>query len=142
MDTTRQSAVAYPAKGRLNTSVPVVVIAPGFHGHAIARTLGRLGVPVYGVHADAGSPAARSRYWRRNYCWDIERADPEESVEWLLELGRKIGSRPILIPTDDKSCVFLADYASVLREEFLFPNQPAGLTRLLSNKETMYYLCK
>lgn len=142
MDDTMQPIAAFPEKGRLNTSVPVVVIAPGFHGHAIARTLGRLGVPVYGVHADRSSPAARSRYWRKNYFWDIEGAKPEESVKWLLELARKIGSRPILIPTDDKSCVFLADYANVLKEEFLFPNLPAGLTRLLSNKETMYYLCK
>jgi len=29
-------------KGQVNTSVPVVVIAPGYHGHAIARSLGRL----------------------------------------------------------------------------------------------------
>jgi predicted ATP-grasp superfamily ATP-dependent carboligase len=126
----------------LNNSVPVVVIAPGYHGHAIARSLGRLGVPVYGVHADSGSPAAKSRYWRENYIWDIATAFPEESVDWLLRLARKIGSPPILIPTDDNSCVFLADRAEELRDGFLFPNQPSGLTRLLSNKEQMYRLCK
>ena len=126
----------------MNNTVPVVVIAPGYHGHAIARSLGRLGIPVYGVHADSGSPAARSRYWRENYIWDISTASPKESVNWLLRLSRKIGSRPILIPTDDYSCVFLADHAEDLRDEFLFPNQPGGLTRLLSSKEQMYYLCK
>ena len=51
-------------KKQLDTSVPVVVIAPGYHGHAIARSLGRLGVSVYGVHGDHSSPAASSRYWR------------------------------------------------------------------------------
>src|SRR5690242_227861 len=56
----------------LDNSTPVVVIAPGFHGHAIARSLGRLGVAVYGVHADPHSPAARSRYWRKNFIWNIE----------------------------------------------------------------------
>jgi len=129
-------------KGGLDTSVPVVVIAPGFHGHAIARSLGRLGVPVYGVHAGPRSPAARSRYWRENFTWDIEKSAPEETVDRLLCLGKKIGSRPILVPTDDKSCVFVAEHADVLKREFLFPHQPAGLTRLLSNKQTMYYLCK
>ena len=131
--------------GRLDTSVPVLVIAPGFHGHAIARSLGRLGVPVYGIHADRRSPAARSRYWRENFFWDIEKADPQASVDYLLQLGKRIGSpssRPILVPTDDKSCVFMAEYADVLRDRFLFPNQPPGLTRQLSNKQTMYYLCK
>ena len=77
-------------KNRLDTSVPVVVIAPGYHGHSIARSLGRLGVPVYGVHADARSPAARSRYWRKNFVWDTTKASPADLVDWLLQLGRKI----------------------------------------------------
>lgn len=127
---------------RIDTSVPVVVIAPGYHGHGIARSLGRLGVPMFGVHADTRSPAARSRYWRKNYAWDLAKASPEESVDWLLRLSRTIGMRPILIPTDDDSCVFIADHAVVLREGFLFPNQPAGLTRALSSKKQMYFLCK
>jgi len=127
---------------KIDTSVPVVVIAPGYHGHGIARSLGRLGVPVYGVHADHRSPAARSRYWRENFYMDMNEASSEESVDWLLGLSRKIGSRPILIPTDDYSCIFVADFADVLKEGFLFPNQPAGLARSLSNKEKMYYLCK
>jgi D-aspartate ligase len=59
-----------------------------------------------------------------------------------LQLSQKIGSRPILFPTDDHSCVFLADHAEVLKEAFRFPNQPAELTRALSNKQEMYYLCK
>lgn len=126
----------------MDNSVPVVVIAPGFHGHAIARSLGRWGVPVYGVHADKHSPAAASRYWRKNFVWDIEKASPEASIDWLLQLGRKIGSRPLLLPTDDHSCVFLSDHTETLKETFLFPNQPAGLTRALSNKREMYYLCK
>ncbi len=143
MEASRQKPLAaHPVKDGLNTSVPVVVIAPGFHGHAIARSLGRLGVSVYGVHADSRSPAARSRYWRKNYFWDIEKAAPEDSVDWLLQLGKKIGSRPILIPTDDDSCVFVADHADALKEGFLFPDQPAGLARSLSSKQSMYYLCK
>lgn len=126
----------------MNTSVPVVVIAPGQHGHTIARSLGRLGVPIYGVHADSRSPAARSRYWRENFIWDIAKAAPEESIDQFLRISRKIGTRPILIPTDDDSCVFVADHASELKEGFLFPNQPIGLTRSLSSKKQMYFLCK
>lgn len=141
-ETSQKPAAAYSESGRLDTSVPVVVIAPGYHGHAIARTLGRLGVTVYGVHADRRSPAASSRYWRENFIWDIEKAAPEETVDWLLRLGRKIGSHPILIPTDDGSCVFVADHAGALKEEFLFPDQPVGLARSLSSKQSMYYLCK
>jgi len=129
---------------RLDTSVPVVVIAPGYHGHDIARSLGRLGVSVYGVHTDHNSPSARSRYWRRNFFWDITEPtiSPEASVDWLLNLGQKFDSRPILLPTDDYSCVFVADHSDALKESFLFPDQPPGLVRALSNKQNMYHLCK
>lgn len=126
----------------LDNAIPVVVIAPGFHGHAIARSLGRLGVPVYGVHADPHSPAARSRYWRKNFLWNIEKAAPADTLDWLLQLGHTLGSRPILLPTDDHSCVFLDDCARALQEVFRFPQQPPGLIRALSNKQSMYYLCK
>ena len=131
----------------MDISVPVVVLAPGYHGHNIARSLGRLGVPVYGIHADPRSPAARSRYWEGNFTWDTARGTPEESVDRLLQIGGKIGSMersaiPILIPTDDSSCMFVADHAPALKEGFLFPDQPPGLARSLSSKERMYFLCK
>jgi D-aspartate ligase len=132
-----------PEQDRLNTSVPVVVINHyDGHGHNVAQSLGRLGIPVYGVHADAHSPAARSRYWRENVNWDFEKASADESVDWLLQLARRIGPCPILIPTSDSSCLFVADHAAALREGFLFPNQPAGLARSLSSKKQMYGLCK
>lgn len=127
---------------RVAHDVPAVVIAPGYHGHAIARSLGRLGVPVYGVHGDSRSPAARSRYWRGNYFRDLSAQTPEESLAWLLDLGAKIGGRPVLIPTDDHSCVLLADYTDALSERFRIPHLPAGLIRRLSDKKEMYYLCK
>jgi D-aspartate ligase len=130
-------------KERLQTAVPVVVINHyDGHGHNVAQSLGRLGIPVYGVHADAHSPAARSRYWRENLSWNFEKASADDSVAWLLQLARRIGSRPILIPTSDSSCLFVADRATALKEGFLFPHQPAGLARALSSKKQMYGLCK
>lgn len=131
-----------PGVERLDTSVPVVVIAPGFHGHGIARTLGRLGIPVYGIHAGRQSPAARSRYWRGNFYRDVLNDDADTALDWLLDLSHKIGSRPILLPTDDHSCVFLADHADSLKAGYRFPDQPPGLTRALSNKQAMFQLCK
>ncbi len=122
--------------------MPCVVICPGYYGHGIARSLGRLGIPVYGVHQARNSPAVYSRYWKRNFFWDLNRATGEASVDWLLQTAGEIGRKAILIPTDDHSCVFVNDHAEALREKYLFPEQPAGLTRALSNKEQMYFLCK
>lgn len=135
---------SHSKRDSLDTSVPVVVITWGDYGfeHCIARSLGRLGIPVYGVRSNPRSPGARSHYWRENLIWDIRKASPDESVDWLLQLARKLGMRPILIPTGDICCLFVEDNAARLKQGFLFPNQPAGLARSLSSKKQMYFLCK
>jgi predicted ATP-grasp superfamily ATP-dependent carboligase len=99
-------------------------------------------VPVYGVHADRRSPAARSRFWSRNAFWNLDGARPEDSVAWLLNLAEQVGETPILLPTDDESCLFVADHAPALRQRYRFPDQPDGLARELVSKRTMYELCK
>lgn len=126
----------------IDTSTPCVVLCPGFHGHGAARSLGRLGVPVYGVHSDPNSPTASSRFWRKNYFWDISATSNQDSLDMFLQLGQKIGSRPILIPSDDHACLFVDENAEALSRVYQFPRQPVGLTQALSNKKTLYALCK
>jgi len=60
----------------------------------------------------------------------------------LLDVARKVEDRAILIPTEDISCMFVADNADVLKDRFLFPPQTPGLARDLSSKREMYSLCK
>ena len=128
-----------------DTSSPVVILqsVAWFHhgGLGIARTLGRLGIPVYWVHGQHLAPEARSRYVRERLFWDAA-APVEASVESLLKLGRRVGRQCVLIPIDDMSAVFVADQANALRESFLFPDQPVGLARSLSSKKELHFLCK
>ena len=126
-----------------NTSVPVVVLMARTHGAlGIARSLGRWGIRVYGVDAKPFATIFKSRYCAGSFIWDINRAQAEESVEFLRKVARKIGRRPILIPTTDASSVFVADRAEGLENSFLFARQPQGLVRSLSDKKQMYFLCK
>lgn len=125
-----------------DTSVPAVVLKLYHHGSLGAvRTLGRLGVPVFGVHEDRRAATPRSRYLRETLEWNIDTEPDEASVVKLLEFARRIGGRPVLITTDDRSGDFLADNAEALRSEFRFPDQPAGLSRALADKESLYGLC-
>src|SRR5438128_891931 len=45
-----------PRMNRVDTSVPAVVLGLHYGGVGVARSLGRLGVPVYGVDYDARAP--------------------------------------------------------------------------------------
>jgi len=123
--------------------VPVVVLNLFTHcGVGVVRTLGRLGAPVYCVHRDPSAPSLRSRYARRTFRWDIEYESPEASVDYLIDAARTIGGRPILIPTEDLSCLFVDEHADALAEAYRFPRRPAGLAHALSSKEGMYHLCR
>jgi D-aspartate ligase len=113
-----------------------------FHHGAlgIARTLGRLGVPVYGVQEDRWAPVARSRYLRGRLPW-MDAGAAKQNLPRLLKLGRALGGRAILVPTDDVGSVFVAEHAQALQEWYRFPRQDPRLVRSLCNKKQLHHLC-
>jgi D-aspartate ligase len=114
-----------------------------FHHGAlgVVRTLGRLGVPVHGVQEDRWAPVARSRYLREKLPW-MDAGAGKENLSRLLRLGRALGGRAILIPTDDVGSIFVAEHAQSLRECYRFPRQDPLLVRSLCNKQQLYHLCR
>src|SRR5215472_3015303 len=122
------------------TSIPVTVLPSPHHGGlGITRSLGRLGIPVFNVDSDRWSPSLFSRYSTRKFVHDLDAISGEESAERLLDFARRGGSPSVLMATTDAAARFVADYASALREHFLFPRQSADLVHaLLSKKETLY----
>lgn len=129
----------------IDTTTPAVVLTLGrnatHHGGLGAiRSLGRLGVPVYGVHAQALAPAARSRYLQGR--WRLPTDDVERLREGLVTLAERIGRRSVLIPTDDAGAIFLAEHGAQLRRWFQFPNPPSDLPRRVTGRYTLYQLCR
>lgn len=134
----------------LDTSTPAVVLmldrtAMHHGGLGAIRSLGRLGVPVYGVHDTPLAPAARSRYLHGRWCWRLP-TDDTDNVErlkaGLITLAERIGRRSVLIATDDAGAFFLAEHGAALRPWFLFPGPPRELPRRLTDKHALYQLCR
>jgi len=126
-----------------DNKVPAVVLVSSQHGGVgIIRSLGRAGVPVYGVHQDRWEPAARSRYLRGTFPWDFSTAQAPKSVEFLLETARQFGQRPVLIATSDITAVFLADNAEVLANHYLFATPSAQVVRTFASKKETADLCR
>ena len=126
-----------------DNSTPVVVLVSGDHGSlGIARSLGRMGIPVYGVDSHLLAPCFFSRYCKGKFVWDIDKHDTRETLAFLQNVSRTIGTRPILITTNDPATVFVADNSSYLQAWFLLPDQSAGLVRALADKKQMYTLAK
>ena len=134
-----------PAAG-IDTTTPAVVLkfdqnVMHHGGLGAIRSLGRLGVPVYGVHEGPWAPAATSRYLRGRWIWHPDAEDVERTLAGLLTLAERIGRPAVLIPTDDAGAIFLAEHGTSLRHAFLFPAPPADLPRRVAGKFSMHALC-
>lgn len=127
----------------MNNASGVVILQSGHHGAlGIARSLGRLGVPVYCVDAAYWQPAFSSRYCRSRFVLKIESGPPPKSIASLLEFGQKLGGRPLLIPTTDDAAIWVAEHGAALRERYCFPRQDASLVRVLCDKGRMQDLAR
>ena len=129
----------------IDTTTPIVILGLSrgiFHHGAlgIARSAGRLGIPVHRVALERRSPAALSRY-SRGWRTIPPNATAEQILQTLGELRRAIG-RAILIPVDDAGSVFVEEQLGALERDFLLPGQPGGLAQALSSKREMYELCR
>lgn len=125
------------------TDTPVIVLRLDHYGAlGIMRSLGRLGVEVYGVHKDRDAAALRSRYCAGGLVWDLDAAPAADSVRFLLEVGEKLGGRPLLLPSNDETALFVADNAAALRDGFSFQDNDAALVRALYSKKELYHLAR
>jgi predicted ATP-grasp superfamily ATP-dependent carboligase len=131
----------------IDTSTPAVVLKfdPNVMHHGglgIIRTLGRAGVPVYGVHEGPLAPATTSRYLRGRCFWQPDPGEVEQVQAGLMRLAAHIGRPAVLFTTDDAGAILLAEHGDELRQWFLFPDPPRDLPRRLAGKYSLYELCQ
>lgn len=123
-----------------NTSIPVLVLDAGYGGLGIARSLGRMGIPVYGTSASRGAPALSSRYWSGTFIWSFSMASTAQSLGFLSEVSRNISRRALIIPTSDTTATFVSEHVDVLQDQFMCPRQSPALIRSVVNKREMHRL--
>jgi D-aspartate ligase len=130
----------------LDAKYPALILkmshSPIHHGAlAVARTLGRLGVPVYAVSEDAYTPLATTRYLKKAFVWDSCPRDPESFVKAMSSIGEFIARPTIIIPMDDLSAVCVAENAASLAPWFISPQVRPELPHQLANKASLRALC-
>ncbi|HET7049372.1 MAG TPA: methyltransferase domain-containing protein [Solirubrobacteraceae bacterium] len=134
-----------PAVGAQDFSTPILVLRRSFGElqHAVlslARTAGRLGIPVYAVRASARELATQSRYLRGAFPAPPG-TSPEQWLDALVEFGFAHG-RPVLVAIDDDSAAFADEHHATLSAAFRMVRDPAGLHSRLASKHGLWQLCK
>lgn len=127
----------------IDTSVPVVILKmEHYESLGIIRSLGRLGIKVYGVDKNMKNLSAESRYCQGSYCFDVEDFPEHDALGFLDKLSVWLRNKTILVPTSDETALFVARNAEILKEKFIFPDPGRSLVESLCSKKDMYLLAK
>jgi predicted ATP-grasp superfamily ATP-dependent carboligase len=123
-----------------DTSTPVVVLHCELGALAIMRTLGYLGVKVYGVSHRPEASALRSRYCTKGFIFPFDRQPAERFVEFLLEIRKEFAKNPILIATSDETAITVARHYDALAKAYLIGQNAGDIVATLADKMTMFGL--
>ena len=123
-----------------DTSIPTLVLGCHIGGLAIIRSLGSLGVSVYGVDESLDVPGFLSRYCRGKFVCQYDGAQSNVYRDFIIKVAKSINKKMLLIPTSDDLAVFVAKNNDSLKEYFIFPKNDAALLGRIISKKNMYYL--
>jgi D-aspartate ligase len=102
-------------------------------GLTAVRSLGRLGIPVFGIDWNPNMPGCYSRFGHfRSTPSPVESAG--ELLEWFLLEGKKLAEPAVLIPATDAYVAFISRYRVELSAYFRFALPSMPVTSALLDK--------
>jgi D-aspartate ligase len=111
-------------------------------GLAVARSLGRRGVPVIGLDRDESGYGLHSRYTtvagRCPYPLDDERG----FIDLLMEIGATLNRKAVLFPCLDEWVFAVAHHAGELGEYFIIPFADLETVERILDKNLLYRKCE
>ena len=126
---------------RRTEGIGALVIGGDHPGLAIARSLGKRGIPVY-ILDDQHCISVSSKYATRVVRTEDLR-DPEKTVDAVLEVGERYGLRDwVLFPTRDETVMAFSKYLDRLSEFFRVTTPKWETTRWAWDKNNTYKLAE
>ena len=133
---------AIRAAGRDSDNPCAVVFNCHITGLAVARSLGRRGVPVIGLDRDRKGYGLHSRYTtvagRCPYPLDSERA----FIDLLMEIGSALRQKAVLFPCLDEWVFAVARHRKELEQYFLLPFSELDTIERILDKTLLYRKCE
>lgn len=117
----------------MNQQVPAVVTPLDEHmGLDIARSLGRRGIPVYGVDPNPNAVGGKSKYCQLVICPDPH-ASETGYLQFLVDWGKRLNSKAVLYPLSDDMALLCSRERQTLQAyfDYVMPDY-ATMVRLAS----------
>lgn len=115
-----------------------VVITFGELG--LIHCLGTEDIPVYTASEGKESLASHSRFSKKHLTFSPY--DSKEYINELIELGKSMDSKPVLMCHDDRALLNISEHRDQLKEYFLFRLPDAAMVNQILNKLLFCRLCK
>jgi D-aspartate ligase len=117
---------------------PPVVVAGAYQtGVVLMRNLSRREIETCCTDCDAEQPGFKTVYGKSHLCPNPD-TEPAEWVQFMIELAKSIGRKPVLIASADQFVSAIADHASALDPYFIFQPTSFATQALLATKQRQY----
>jgi predicted ATP-grasp superfamily ATP-dependent carboligase len=103
------------------------------------RDLLRRGVRVVGVDCDSSHEGFLSSYGKSYLCPNPD-THPQEWVAFMIDLARRLGAKPVIIPAADIFVSALGKHVESLKEHYIFSLESIAVQAALATKEQQYAL--
>ena len=132
--------------GQFDTSAPLLICKTGSHpahhgGLFLARSAGRVGIPVVAMVESRLTPLAASRYVAKRIPPLPVEPSPGQFSAYVKYVFEVFGSKPVLAATDDEAAVLIDENAHDLSAWSHLPAQRVGLSRQVASKSDLPGLC-
>ena len=105
------------------------------------RSLGRLGVPVYGSGKSSRLPSEYSRYLRKFFFLEPAQFNTEEqTLNSLIVISQIIGRKPVLLISLDPFAKFAAKHKDILGNHFIIPRLDPNVIEGLCDKKRTHVM--
>ena len=121
---------------------PAVVFNCHITGLAVARSLGRRGVPVIALDRDANGYGLASRYVSLAGLCPYPLDDERAFIDLLLQIGAALGQKAVLFPCLDEWVFAVARHRQELEPFFHFPFSKLDTIERILDKTLLYKTCE
>lgn len=119
-----------------------VIVTSGFsaNGLGIVRGFGRRGIPVVYLDSERGSVVRHSKYVHQRLACPSPREADAGFANALLDFGRQVDSKMVVVPTDDRYALALSKHKHELEQFFFLPVPSYEIAQKLIDKRAFYRL--
>lgn len=126
-----------------NNDHPTGVVITGdnsINNLGVVRNLGRHGVPIILISPNHRDMVRYSKYVSRRITYPYTKESKIQFVNFLLDVGKKMDKKYVLIPTSDEEALIYSKYKNKLNQFYILPVPSFEIVQKLVNKKEFYKL--